>query len=555
MLKTLVKALRAFQMYLPNNPIYQKAQQNITESFRPIWEVLDELELAIVETDFHWEDQVVYHQPNKNESLAWTLYKDGMRVLTLKSGAERRELVKLLEVVHKARMLPAEADDDLNTLLWEQQFEYIQYQFTEFLTDGTPIEYTGEHASPEPAVVQQAVQEELQPESATEGAPSEGRKTGIVDIEDFDSTLYFLEESEISYIAKALEQEYSQDLRTTTLNILLDLLEQQPEDAVRSELFGILETLMPNMLQGGEFRAVAMILREVRAIGERARELTAEQRQRLENFRSQLSEPTVLTQMLQAVDEATAAPSVTDLGELFRELRPGSLETILVWLPRIATAFVRDLLVEASERLAAASPNEVLRLLRMPESEALMGTVDLCGRLELQGSVPGLTETLAHQDRTIRLASVKSLTAVGSAGALQALEKALDDSDREVRIAGVRALGARGYKNALKRIQTGVLEGGLKDADLTERIAFFEAFAAIAGPTALEPLSRVLIPGGMFRRKFGPEDRACAAIALSRLRTEDARAILQQAANDKDLVVRNAVNRALRETTSGRVQP
>jgi HEAT repeat protein len=259
--------------------------------------------------------------------------------------------------------------------------------------------------------------------------------------------------------------------------------------------------------------------------------------------------------MLQAVDEATAAPSVTDLGELFRELRPGSLETILVWLPRIATAFVRDLLVEASERLAAASPNEVLRLLRMPESEALMGTVDLCGRLELQGSVPGLTETLAHQDRTIRLASVKSLTAVGSAGALQALEKALDDPDREVRIAGVRALGARGYKNALKRIQTGVLEGGLKDADLTERIAFFEAFAAIAGPTALEPLSRVLIPGGMFRRKFGPEDRACAAIALSRLRTEDARAILQQAANDKDLVVRNAVNRALRETTSGRVQP
>ncbi|MEP7325178.1 MAG: hypothetical protein ABI836_04445, partial [Gemmatimonadota bacterium] len=75
MLKTVVKALRAFQMYLPNNPIYQKAQQNIIEAFRPIWEVFDELVLQIVETDFHWEDQTVYHQPNKNESLAWTLYK------------------------------------------------------------------------------------------------------------------------------------------------------------------------------------------------------------------------------------------------------------------------------------------------------------------------------------------------------------------------------------------------------------------------------------------------------------------------------------------------
>jgi HEAT repeat protein len=216
---------------------------------------------------------------------------------------------------------------------------------------------------------------------------------------------------------------------------------------------------------------------------------------------------------------------------------------------------VRDLLVQASERLAEASPSEVMRLLRLPESEALMGTVELCGRLELQGSVAGLTETLAHQDRTVRLATVRSLTAIGSPGALQSLEKALDDQDREIRIFAVRALGTRGYKNALKRIEHGVLEGGLKDADLTERIAFFEAYALIARNAALDPLTRVLIPGGMFRKKHGPESRACAAIALARLGTADARAVLQLAREDKDLVVRNAVNRALRESTGTRVPP
>lgn len=553
MLKTVVKALRAFQMYLPNNPIYQKAQTNINEAFRPIWEVFDELVLQIVETDFHWEDLTVYHQPNKNESLAWTLYKDGMRVVTFKAGAEREEIAKLLEVVHRARMLPADADDDLNTLLWEQQFEFVQCQFTEFLTDGAPIEFTGEHGSrPSQAAVQEAVQEEVQQTVSGSSTQPEARRSGIVDIEDFDSTLYFLEEPEIAYIAKALEDEYKQDLRSNTLNILLDLMEQQTEDAVRGELFGILEALMPNLLQEGEFRAVAMILREVRLIGERAKSLTPEQRQRLENFRSQLSEATVLTQLLQAVDEAQTAPSAADLGELFRELRPGSLETILVWLPRLATPFVRDLLVQAAERLAEASPNEVMRLLRLPESEALMGTVDLCGRLELQGSVAGLGETLVHQDQAIRLASVRALTAIGSAGALQALEKAVEDKDREVRILAVRALGVRGYKNALRLIQAAVLEGGLKDADLTERIAFFEAYALIAREGAVEPLTRILIPGGMFRKKFGPESRACAAIALSKLNTADARAVLQQAREDKDLVVRNAVNRALRESTSQR---
>jgi len=552
MLKTVVKALRAFQMYLPNNPIYQKAQLNIIEAFRPIWEVFDELVLQIVETDFHWEDQVVYHQPVKNESLAWTLYKDGMRVVTFKAGAEREEIAKLLEVVHRARMLPADADDDLNTLLWEQQFDFVYCQFTEFLTDGVPIEAAEHGSTPDQAAIQEAVQEEVQQTASGSSTQPEARRSGIVDIEDFDSTLYFLEEPEIAYIAKALENEYRQDLRNNTLNILLDLLEQQTDDAVRSELFGILETLMPNLLQDGEFRAVAMILREVRLIGDRAKSLTPEQRQRLENFRSQLSEATVLTQLLQAVDEAQTAPSAADLGELFRELRPGSLETILVWLPRLGTPFVRDLLVQSAERLAEASPNEVMRLLRLPESEALLGTVDLCGRLVLQGSVTGLGETLLHENQAIRSASVKALTAIGSAGALQALEKALEDKDREVRIAAVRALGSRGYKNALRLIQVGVLEGGLKDADLTERIAFFEAYAMIAGDAAIEPLTRILIPGGMFRKKHGPESRACAAIALAKLGTTDARAVLQQAKDDKDLVVRNAVNRALRESTSQR---
>ena len=70
LLQSLVKALRAFQMYLPNNPMYQRASQNVRSGFVPIWTVLDDLELQVAETDFVWEGQVVYHQLTKAESLA-----------------------------------------------------------------------------------------------------------------------------------------------------------------------------------------------------------------------------------------------------------------------------------------------------------------------------------------------------------------------------------------------------------------------------------------------------------------------------------------------------
>ena len=57
----LVKALRAFHMYLPNNPIYQRATENLRIAFLPVWAALDQLVLTVAETDFTWDDQLVYH--------------------------------------------------------------------------------------------------------------------------------------------------------------------------------------------------------------------------------------------------------------------------------------------------------------------------------------------------------------------------------------------------------------------------------------------------------------------------------------------------------------
>src|SRR5204862_3894046 len=94
LIAVMVKALRAFQIYLPNNPIFHRAIQNVRAALTPIWSMTDELVLRVVETEFIWEDQVVYHQASKSESLAWSLFKDGMRALTLRRGAEIEELPK-----------------------------------------------------------------------------------------------------------------------------------------------------------------------------------------------------------------------------------------------------------------------------------------------------------------------------------------------------------------------------------------------------------------------------------------------------------------------------
>ena len=47
LIQSLVKALRAFQMYLPNNPIYHRAVDQVKAAFLPVWAATDELLLRV----------------------------------------------------------------------------------------------------------------------------------------------------------------------------------------------------------------------------------------------------------------------------------------------------------------------------------------------------------------------------------------------------------------------------------------------------------------------------------------------------------------------------
>ncbi|MBX9928471.1 MAG: HEAT repeat domain-containing protein, partial [Gemmatimonadaceae bacterium] len=88
---------------------------------------------------------------------------------------------------------------------------------------------------------------------------------------------------------------------------------------------------------------------------------------------------------------------------------------------------------------------------------------------------------------------------------------------------------------------------GIRDADRTERLAIFELYGTLCGEAGVPVLDALLNPkGGLFGRKEDPELRACAAVALGRVGSTSAQQALSRAAGEKDVIVRNAVARAMR---------
>jgi hypothetical protein len=86
-------------------------------------------------------------------------------------------------------------------------------------------------------------------------------------------------------------------------------------------------------------------------------------------------------------------------------------------------------------------------------------------------------------------------THTGAPGLIPALE----DEDREVRISAAKALGAVRFASARDALAAAVDDRHMKDADLTEKMAFYEAYGAVGGNAAVERLAAVLNGEGVSR--------------------------------------------------------
>lgn len=86
----------------------------------------------------------------------------------------------------------------------------------------------------------------------------------------------------------------------------------------------------------------------------------------------------------------------------------------------------------------------------------------------------------------------------------------------------------------------------MKAADITEKVAFFEAYGSISGGDGVSLLGGLLNKKGFLGKREPTEVRAAPALGLGRIASDEARTALQQASRDDDPVVRSNVSRALR---------
>ena len=544
---TLGKALRAYQLYDENNPVYKRFVTSLREAFEGLWQEIEGLNVSVEEDRFALAGEEVYRSDSRSDSLSFLFYKDGVRDVTFLPGIEAQELERFLSLLQRAKALKADQGDDLLTILWEEELEFFKYYYVERLTGGVAVpEARPEEDRPDLAGVLQEEMETEESASAETGEATKETPPPKIGRDDFQPALYALDPREKEQLKQELEAEMSRDLRADVLAALFDRLEE-PEKAERqSKILKIFRDLLPNFLSRGAVAPAADVLEQLAATRARPGELDQLRQQECGALMDELSSPETIGELVGALRDGTIDVPVEVLDRLLKYLSSGALPILLFASEEAEEKGLQETLRRAVRGIADENSEALVALLEDENAVIASGAARLVGEMGLSDAAPKLVRLMSHPDGAARLAAVEAARTLAASGAAPGLINALTDSDRDVRVGAARALAGMQYTNAASAFKAMVTGKEIRQADLTEKIAVFESYGMLGGAGAVEVLDKLLNKKGLLSRKEPPEIRASAARALGKIRMPKAQKALANSQDDSDAVVRTAVRKAIR---------
>ena len=526
----IARALRNHLLYEGTSPALDRFLEGTRAALEALWRKAPQATLVVEEREILFEGVPVF-QAEDRESLAFLLYRDGIREVTFTRGFEREELDALLEMLARVQRVRGEDSDDLLTLLWEREWLHFRYRYVESLEGVQIPSATGEQPT-SLSVVEEAQEEE--------------EATLAVSTDDFREALYFLDPDELRRLEEELQREMRRDVWTDVLNALFDRLDDG--GPLRQEqVAGILGDVLPTLLGAGKLQTAAYVLEQMVGAATSGRKLSPGVIRTLRAIFDQLAHPETVAELVRIVEQAGPSGSEAALGSLLQYFPPEALGPLLRAGETSASPAVRTSVQTAAERLAGANTDHLVKLAASQDNGVAGGAARLIGRLRVTTAAGDVARLLRRPDAAVRVVAVEALGELRSPNASGALEEALEDAEREVRVAAARALAAIRYTPARAKLEAALEGKRLRDdANLTERIAFFEAYGELAGADGVGLLDRMLNGKSWLGRRESPEIRACAALGLGKIRHPAAEKALTTAAADADPVVRSAVGRALK---------
>jgi HEAT repeat protein len=543
LLKMLDKAFKTSRTYGPNNPVAQKFFHEFYTDLTARLETLDTLTFVVQRSELYFQNEVVYQTESKTENLAFKLYVDGIRELSLHKGLTESDLASFLEALW-GDYDSATSDDDIVTRLWEKNLSAITFVTAEEVIKSSD---TTDILTPQdsemlnrPVASLREVSSAEKARQANEGASGSGQRSR------FQSSLagYEVSPQELEKLAKEIEIESARDDTAYILDMLTVILASEKSPTLLASLVDVFGKILETLAKYGNWPMINHVAGLLEEAQELCPDLPEEHKKKLSRLFDSLGRP----EQIKAIEAVlNMDPNVKTEGLLafLLQLKPLAVPALCTLLANLESEEHRAVVCEALCTLAKDSPEPLIRGLSDRRPRYVRNLISIIGKLKNPRLVEPLEKLMLHPDSQIRNEVIRTLGALSPSGNGSKLIAFLTDAEEAVRLSALKTLTTGQYTAPFSAWSPIITHKQFMDRSVAEKRMTFQAMRQTSGEEAVPYWHELVTQRLWIDSKNKQSIGVLATEVLGKVGTPAAIAALEAGQKRMNRAIRNACSTAL----------
>jgi HEAT repeat protein len=540
-LKQMAMVLKNMRTYQPNNPVLQKSFESLFDAMTLFLDKTGSLTLLVRENELYYGSNSVYISEDRMESLAFALYRDGIRLVSIRDGISRNELQEFMEALHEAR----EADPyqaDLVTILWEKDLASISYRAVDAYLEDDEKKSIDEIAEKVGKLSGGKPGGDVLPGSeffTKELGLSLEHKTTATRRE-----LRKIREGDLRRISNEIINEEDRNLLRRCTDICLEILTLNPRDDTFDRVANFLVRICDWAVSSGDFLTACTILTDLRGLKD-GPGLAPARKASIYDSIDKLGEKRQIARMGQFLNNLTEQRS-EEIFAYLTMLSPAAVGALCDLLAECEVRKVRYLLCRAISVIAKNDPIRLRHFMRDERWYFVRNIVMILGMMGNPGGLPLLKEAANHSEDRVRREVARSIGKIRSNDGLGMLTTLMDDGNKMVRFASLSAMRELDAGEARDLLEAIIIDKSFNKKSMDEKREFMRTYGNMGkqGFGFLE----AIISG---RYKYMDEDtRAAAVYGIAMVDDRETMEFMKQVIEEKEGKVQRAALESITTLTT-----
>ncbi|MFH1314687.1 MAG: HEAT repeat domain-containing protein [Candidatus Eisenbacteria bacterium] len=534
--KQMATVLKNMRTYRQNHPVLHKSLEVLYGNMTSFLQRHESLTLLVKEHDLVYGSNVVYTSDDKMESLAFSLFKDGVRLLSFRDGIPPREMHRFMSALNDARDAdPYQAD--LVTILWEKDLAYISYRAVDaYLED--------EEKKKIEAMVQKSTEEHEETAPEGEQVPGDDFFAKELGFSLEQKTVRSrrrqnrFREAEARRIVREILDEEDQSILRRCSEICLEILNLKPREDTFNRVVSFLGRISDWLASSGDYLSACTIVSDLRSIA----------------VRNDLAESS-RSSIMDTIETLGEARKIRHLGEKLEQLSEPQAEEIFAYLVLMSPVAVEplcEILAECEVRkiryllcraISVIAKNEPMRLRHFMQDKRwffVRNLVMILGMTSNPGGIPLLATAVGHSEDRVRREVARSLGRIRDPHGVELLKSLVTDDNKMVRTAALSAMRDIGAADGREVIEPLITDKAFNKKSPDEQREIMRTYGSL-GEDGFELLEAVL-DGSI--KHLGEKARASAVYGIAMIQTGEAMRLLADLAGHGEGHIRSAAAEA-----------